>query len=154
MLEVEKISDGTGKTQCDTTFAVLSAYKATDCVRALVFDTTASNTGVKQGAAARLIQLLKRVLLWFECRHHMAECFMKPVWIMLFGEETSPKWSDFGLFQKMFPYIKKEEKVVLNIKPGLEMEFKERLVDLMTNLLTIQTRSCSSLQTTTARWWS
>ena len=100
MLEVEKISDGTGKTQCDTTFAVLSACKATDCVRALVFDTTASNTGVKQGAATRLIQLLKRVLLLFECRYHMAECFMKPVWIMLFGEETSPKWSDFGLLQE------------------------------------------------------
>ena len=32
MLEVEEISDGTGKTQCDTTLAVLMACKATDSV--------------------------------------------------------------------------------------------------------------------------
>ena len=136
MLEVEEISDGTGKTQCDTTFAVLEACKATNCIRALVFDTTASNTGGKQGAATRLIKLLNRVLLWFECRHHMAECLVKPVWIMLFGGETSPEWSDFGLFQKMFPYIKKDETVLLNINPGLEWELMERSVTLMTNLLT------------------
>ena len=136
MLEVEEISDGTGKTQSDTTFAVLVACKATGCIRALVFDTTSSNTGINKGAASRLLKLLGRVIMWFECRHHMAELFMKPVWIKLFGEESSPQWSDFGVFQKMYPYIKTEEKVVLNIEPGLEEELKQKSVELMTNLLT------------------
>ena len=135
MLEVEEISDGTGKTQCETTFAVLAACRATDSIRAVVFDTTASNTGIRQGAASRLVEKLGRVLMWFECRHHMAELFMKPVWIMLFGVDSSPEWSDFGLFKKMFPYIKKEEKVLLDIKPGLEEQLREKSVEFLTSLL-------------------
>ena len=83
MLEVEEISDGTGKTWCDSTY-VLAACRACDSIRDIVFDTTSSNTGIRQGAASSLVQRLGRVLMWFECRHHMAELFMKPVYIMLF----------------------------------------------------------------------
>ena len=50
----------------------------------------------------------------------MAELFMKPV--MMFGVDNSPEWSDFGLFKKMYPYIKKEEKVLLNMRPVMEEE--------------------------------
>ena len=135
MLEVEEISDGTGKTQCDTTLAVLKACKATDSVRALVFDTTASNSGVRKGAASRLMQELDRPLMWFECRHHMAELFIKPTWILLFGVDNSPEWSDFGLFQKMAPYIRKEEMILLTVSPGLEQDLKEKSVELLTKLL-------------------
>ena len=60
---------------------------------------------------------------------------MKPVWIMLFGVDSSPEWSDFGLFKKMYPYIKKDEKVLLDIKPGLEEQLREKTVEFMTNLL-------------------
>ena len=42
MLEVEEILDGTARTLCDTTLAVLTACRATDSVKALLFDTTAS----------------------------------------------------------------------------------------------------------------
>ena len=58
MLEVEEISDGTGKTQCDTTCDVLAECRACDSIRSMVFDTTSSNTGIRQGAASRLVQRL------------------------------------------------------------------------------------------------
>ena len=151
MLEVEEIPDGTGRTQCDTTLAVLTACKATDSVKALLFDTTASNSGIRKGAATLLMKELKRVLMWFECRHHMAELFVKPVWIQLFGEETSPDWSDFGHFKKMFPFIKKEKVELMTIKPGLEQNSKEKTVELMTNLLKHPSISSSFQLTATGR---
>ena len=38
--------------------AVLAACRACDSIRALVFDTTSSTTGIRQGAASRLVQNL------------------------------------------------------------------------------------------------
>jgi hypothetical protein len=131
MLQIVETSDGTGKTQCDTTVPVLAACRACDSIRALVFDTTCSNTGIRQGADSRLVQELGRVLItWFECRHHMVELFMKPVWIMLFGLTTVL----IGLFKIMYPYIKKEEKVLLDIKPWLEEQLREKTVEVMISL--------------------
>ena len=37
------------------------------------FDTTAANTGVNNGAASLLEIQLDKALLWFACRHHIAE---------------------------------------------------------------------------------
>ena len=72
------MTDSRGETQCETTFNVLTACRASDSVRALLFDTTASNTRVKKGATQHL-QKFGRPLMWLECHHHMTELFIKPV---------------------------------------------------------------------------
>ena len=50
----------------------------------------------------------------------MAELFIKPVWILLFGDDSGPFRSDFSLFKKVCPYIEKENLVVLTVNSGLE----------------------------------
>ena len=131
------MTDSRGETQCETTFNVLSACGASESVRALLFDTITSNTGVKKGAAQLLLQKFGRPLMWFECPHHMSELFIKPVWIMLFGEDFSPFTSDFSLFKKTCPYIIKENFVELNFQSQLELQLKETTVQLLTGILTI-----------------
>ena len=137
LLEVEEVPDGKGVTDAEATFTVVTSCRAVESLRALLFDTTSSNTGVYKGAAIVLMTKIGRVLLWFECRHHMAELFIKPVWILLFGDDSGPYRSDFSLFKKICPYIEKENLVVLTINPGLEEELKESTVELLTNILII-----------------
>ena len=137
ILEVEEMTDSRGETQCQTTFNVLTACRASDSVRALLFDTTASNTGVKKGAAQLLLQKFGRPLMWFECCHHMSELFIKPVWVMLFGEDCSPFRSDISLFKTTCPYIIKDNFIELNHQSWLELQLKETTVQLLTSILTI-----------------
>ena len=47
---------------------------------ALVFDTTSSNTGVRQGATVRLQEALDRPVLFLGCRHHISELIVKACW--------------------------------------------------------------------------
>ena len=100
LLEVEEVPDGKGVTDVEATFNVVTACRAVGSLRALLFDTTSSNTGVYKGAAIVLMTKIGRVLLWFECRHHMAELFIKPVWILLFGDDSGPFRSDFSLSRR------------------------------------------------------
>ena len=137
LLEVEEVPDRKGVTDAEATFNVVTACRAVESLRALLFDTTSSNTGVYKGAAIVLMTKIGRVLLWFECRHHMAELFIKPVWILLFGDDSGPFRSDFSLFKKVCPYIEKKNLVVLTVNPGLEEELKESTVKLLTNILII-----------------
>ena len=101
----------------------------------MVFDTTASNTGAFQGSGILFVKMLGRNLVWFECRHHMSELVVKPVWIELFGPDKSSKWTDFGLFKKMFPYIKKDVVITLTIQSGLEQELRNCTVDVLRDIL-------------------
>ena len=136
MIEVEEIEDGSGKSQCDVTLRVVQACGAEENVRGLVFDTTASNSGVKKGAALLLMQKMEKVLMWFECRHHMAELIIKSVWTCLFGEEKSSEWADFKLWQKTAPFVKKEDLVTLETHSGLEEDLKVKSVSFLTQVLT------------------
>lgn len=51
-------------------------------VEAVGFDTTATNTGKKKGAAAKLQKRLSRTLLWLPCRHHIFELIVKEIFIV------------------------------------------------------------------------
>ena len=77
-----------------------------------------------------------RVLIWLECRHHMGELFIKPVWVLLFGDDSSPHRIDFSQFKKHFPYIKKENLATLNLETKFEIELKDRAVEFLTSILT------------------
>jgi hypothetical protein len=56
---------------------VLEDWNCKDYVAALVFDTTASNTGHKTAACVALQEQVERPLLWFSCRHHIGEILAK-----------------------------------------------------------------------------
>ena len=77
-----KVPNGTGQAMYDVMMRYLDAHKVLERkdikLVGMCFDTTASNTGVRQGSATRLDKQVSYSLLWFGCRHHAAERHM--VW--------------------------------------------------------------------------
>ena len=85
ILGVQKLERATGKAQAEASFEMLQLWQLEDKVRALVFDTTASNSGWKNGAAKILEELLEGKfstmlvvimfmnLLWVPCGNVFSE---------------------------------------------------------------------------------
>lgn len=90
LLGVPIISDSTGLSQKNAVVNLLSTWEVTDNVIGLVFDTTASNTGIHRGCATLLEQQLGRAVLWLACRHHFYELHIKHVWSAVIGDSNSP----------------------------------------------------------------
>ena len=73
LLGVQKLKRATGKAQAEASFQTLQSWQFDDEVRALVFDTTASITGWKNGVGKILEELSGRKLFYNACRHHVYE---------------------------------------------------------------------------------
>lgn len=67
------IPTASGADQMDQVIQHLEDWRVKDQVIATVFDTTASNTGVRMGCAALIEAHLNRAILWLACRHHIYE---------------------------------------------------------------------------------
>ena len=66
--------NGTGASMRDALVATLAGIGVEDYrILGMSSDTTASNTGAVSGAASLFEQTLETSLLWFMCRHHVAE---------------------------------------------------------------------------------
>ncbi|KAG0717736.1 hypothetical protein GWK47_053838 [Chionoecetes opilio] len=89
---------------------LLEAWGLTGVITALVFDTTASNSGVHRGAAKLLEQQLDRKVFYLACRHHILEVLVGAVWENLFGKVKSPEnpwfkhFKDVGQIYHRQPY--------------------------------------------------
>ena len=55
------------------------------------FDTTASNTGRRNGACVLIEQNMGKDLLHFACRHHMLELVVNAVFVRVLGCFSSPE---------------------------------------------------------------
>ena len=100
---------------------------------ALVFDTTASNSGHLRGAAVRLQALLKLPLLFLGCRHHVGELLAKNPWHKIFGKDPAPDVKMFVNIKKVWPKVDTEAPNKLVNIPD-EKERKD-LLELLGNLL-------------------
>jgi hypothetical protein len=85
----------TGEAQAAAVLEELERWKVKDRVRALVFDTTNSNSGLHKGAAIRITRALGRPCFFFGCRHHVSELIVKGVWYSLFQEDLGPECKFF-----------------------------------------------------------
>lgn len=68
------MSSGTGIEQAKPINSLLEKWEISEIVgivKSMVFDTTESNTGLRNGKCALLEKKLNRELLWFACRHHV-----------------------------------------------------------------------------------
>jgi hypothetical protein len=99
VLGVPVIDSSTGMDQANATFNLAQQWGLCDNVRALVFDTTASNTGWKIGACVQLETLLGRKLLMLACRHHVFERILCAVHKELFGDTSGPENTEFTEFR-------------------------------------------------------
>ena len=69
LLGVPKLSSGTGEAQAAAVVQLVKECGTEDCVAAVCFDTTASNTSHHQGACVLIEQMLSKDLLYLACRH-------------------------------------------------------------------------------------
>ena len=91
LLGVQHLQSSTGREQAEATLTMIELWELEECIVALVFDTTASNTGVLRGAAIRLEQGLNKKLFYFGCRHHILELIMGAICDQLLEEPTGPE---------------------------------------------------------------
>jgi len=79
LLGVPELSSGTGREISSAVYDTLHEWSLLDIVQAVVFDTTASNTGRLKGACYLLEQKLDRDILFLACRHHIYEIVLQGV---------------------------------------------------------------------------
>jgi hypothetical protein len=105
LLGVPKIGRGTGKEQAEACLSTLDDWGLRNRVRGIVFDTTASNTGLKNGACTFIETSIDQELAWVACRHHIIELPLAAVFGILFGPTGGPDVALFKRFQKIWPHI-------------------------------------------------
>ncbi|XP_065665116.1 uncharacterized protein LOC136086720 [Hydra vulgaris] len=105
LIGVPLIKDSTGKTQCDEVVKLAQGWNILEDIVGICFDTTASNTGNKKGAATLIEIELKRPLLWLACRHHHNELHIKHAFTALRGGSKSPDEPIFQHFRAEFSRI-------------------------------------------------
>ena len=107
LLGVQKLENATGKAQAQASYELLEVWNLKENVKALVFDTTASNTGWNQGAAKTLEKLLDHKLFYNACRHHVYELVIEAAYNCLFGDSSGPEDANFISFKSCWPKIDK-----------------------------------------------
>lgn len=110
LLSVPKVgTHGNGLSIATAVYGVLLSWGIIDLVQAICFDTTATNTGIVQGAAAILENMLKRILLWLPCRHHIYEIILKAVFTLKVNPSSGPSVTIFDRFKDEWPNIDKKK---------------------------------------------
>jgi len=112
LLSIPKIETGTGESQAKACVDAVAKWNLCSQVKGLVFDTTASNTGLHKGACTKIEEALGREMVWIACRHHVMEIVLSNVFTSLLGATDSPSTALFKRFQKSWPSIDKDEYAV------------------------------------------
>ena len=102
------ILSGIGKDHANVCIELLYKWNIAEQVRGLVFDTTASNTGIYTGACTLIEKALGRELVWVACRHHIMEVVLSSVFKAVMGDTTGPCVEVFKRFQSQWNVINKE----------------------------------------------
>jgi len=105
LLGVQQLESGSGKAQAEATHDLLELWNLEENIQALVFDTTAANTGWNNGAAKILESLLGRKLFYNACRHHVYELVIGAVYKNIFGESFAPENLHFKSFKSIWPLV-------------------------------------------------
>jgi hypothetical protein len=104
----------------------------------ICFDTTASNTGLLQGACTRIENDFQRTLLWLACRHHTHELILKGV----FDEccpvlSSGPDINIFRKFQAQWDSINKMAYTTMLEEESLHELLKNRREEMIIYLLNV-----------------
>lgn len=80
---------------------LLEHFEVPDQVFAICTDTTATNTGRREGAVMILTRILHKPLLWLMCRHHMYEIHISHAYKAITGQESkAPRKALYSNFKK------------------------------------------------------
>lgn len=133
LLGVPKLTSATGEKISDAVFDIMQQWNVTNKVRAMSFDTTASNTGVKKGACTLLEEKTGRDLLWLACRHHVFEIILSKIFTLCFGASSSPQIPLFKRFRDVWETLPKEHYNCLDLDTNAE-QFAENTLESLTAL--------------------
>ena len=103
LLMVPKLAAGTGVLIGQAVYDAAKEWDLVDNIIGMSFDTTASNTGPKEGACVHLMKHVKRNLLHFACRHHVLELVVGAAFTVCFGPSSGPEIPLFKRFVKWWP---------------------------------------------------
>jgi len=109
LLAVPKVGSGTSGDQCNACIRALDDWQLKPLVRGLVFDTTASNTGLTKGACTLIKKALDKELIWIACRHHMFKIMLSDVFKDTLGTTSGPHIALFKGLQSQWMYIDKDK---------------------------------------------
>src|SRR5215469_8117551 len=98
LLGVPITANSYGEEQAIAVYECLYEWGLPNTVKAMCFDTTASNTGRLKGACVILEQMLGRELLYLACRHHILEIMLRGVFDKKMGSTTGPHPDIFKRF--------------------------------------------------------
>ena len=128
-------SSGTMQAQASMDLHVSSAWELQDNIKALVFDTTAGNSGIGKGAAKLLQAKLQRKVFYLACRHHIMEIIVGAVWEELFGKVKAPENLWFKKLKDAWPNICTENPSKLNVSPTWLQTMKENSKQMLQKIL-------------------
>ena len=100
-----EIASGSGKNMADAVLKILEEMHLLDQVQAVVFDTTASNSGEWKGSVTFFEELVRHVLLWLACQHHIAELYIKHASEEVRGPCKGPDDPLFKRFKEKFGFL-------------------------------------------------
>lgn len=126
-LGIPKIQDGAGKSQAAAVLKLLEEWNLTENVKFMCFDTTASNTGVRNGACKILSDSLGNSIIGLACRHHMMELIVaKSFQITVENSTSGPEIIIFQKFRDNWKNI--NSKNYKNFSADTEMFTKLKLI--------------------------
>lgn len=106
LLGVPVIPSGAGRDIAAGVYDELEKWNITKIIKDISYDTTASNSGIHNGAVAVLEQRLGRELLHLPCRHHIFELVLEAAFTTAMKERSSgPEIGIFKRFQKAWNMI-------------------------------------------------
>jgi hypothetical protein len=94
-----------GDSAASAVYETLLGWGLCDRVKCMSFDTTASNTGSRNGACILLEQKMEKDMLWLACRHHIMEIMLEAVLFQALGPSTGPEILIFKRFKKFWNTI-------------------------------------------------
>ena len=99
LLGVPKLSSGTGENTSAAVFKLVLDCGLLNQVKCMCFDTTASNTGRKNGACVSLEHKMDKDMLWLACRHHILEIVLESVVSTSLPASSGPNIQIFKRFK-------------------------------------------------------
>jgi|SRR6218665_597250 len=96
---------------------VLSEWGVKNCIKALSFDTTSSNTGRKNGVCMLVEMQLWKKVLYLAGRHHIHEILLEEAFSITMGPSTGPDILLVKRYKAFWENIR-----ISNFKPGMEIQ--------------------------------
>jgi len=108
LLAIPKLISGTGQSISLAVYETTSSWGLCDKIKCMSFDTTAVNTGLRNGACILLEQNMDKDMLWLACRHHIMEIMLEAVVVHAIGCSSGPDILLFKRFKKSWSTIQSE----------------------------------------------